>query len=137
MPAGEKPYVLAMPRFSAEDAKGLIASGGVFAISIDTAVFDGKQKTFQSAVLRRLDQFHQRDTRVIFVDIIAEEMKAHLRDDAIETQRALRKALRTHNKRWRRDTPDGEIADLLIEADAKAFAQVEFDAFLQYITVKK
>ena len=57
--------------------------------------------------------------------------------DAIETQRALRKALRTHNKRWRRDTPDGEIADLLIEADAKAFAQVEFDAFLQYITVKK
>ena len=112
---------------------GIIASGGVFAISIDTAVFDGKQKTFQNAILRRLDQFHQRDIRVIFVDIIAKEMKAHLRDDAIETQRALKKELRTHNKRWRRDIPDGEIADLLIEADAKAFARAEFDAFLQYI----
>lgn len=122
-----------MPQLSDDDIKGLIANSDVFAISIDTAIFDGKQKTFQNAVLRRLDQFHQRDVRVIFVDIIAEEMKAHLREDAIETQRALKKALRAHNKRWRRAAPNGEIADLLIDADAKAFAEAEFAAFRQHI----
>ena len=110
------------------------ANGDVFAISIDTAVFDGKQKTFRNAVLQRLDQFHQRDVRVVFVDIIAQEMKAHLRDDAIDTQRALKKALRAHNKRWRRDVPNGEAADLLIDTDATAFAQAEFDAFRQHVS---
>lgn len=122
-----------MPRLSDNDIKTLIADGGVFAISIYTAVFDGKQKTFQNAVLQRLDQFHQRDIRVVFVDVIAREMKAHLYDDAIETQRALKKALRTHNNRWRREAPEGEIADLLIDADAKTFAQAEFEVFLEHV----
>lgn len=122
-----------MPQLFDDDIKSLIANGDVFAISIGTAVFDGKQKTFHNAVLQRLDQFHQRDVRVVFVDIIAQEMKAHLRDDAIETQRALKKALRAHNKRWRRDAPNGEVADLLIDADATAFAQAEFGAFRQHV----
>lgn len=122
-----------MPQFSDDDIKNLIADGDVFAISIDTAVFDGKQKTFHNAVLQRLDQFHQRDVRVVFVDIIAQEMKSHLRDDAIEAQRALKKALRSHNKRWRRETSSSEAADLLINADATDFAQAEFDAFRQHV----
>ncbi len=122
-----------MPRLSDEDIKSLITNDEVFAISIDTAVFDGKQKTFQNSVLQRLDQFHQRDVRVVFVDIIAEEMKAHLRDDAIETQRALKKALRAHNKRWRREAPNGEAADLMIDADATAFSEAEFEGFRQHV----
>ena len=133
MPTGEKLYGRSMPQFSDYDIKNLIADGDVFAISIDTAVFDGKQKTFHNAVLQRLDQFHQRDVRVVFVDIIAQEMKSHLRDDAIEAQRALKKALRSHNKRWRRETSSSEAADLLINADATDFAQAEFDAFRQHV----
>lgn len=122
-----------MPQLSDNEIKDLIANDEVFAISIDTAVFDGKQKTFRNAVLQRLDQFHKRDVRVIFVDIIVEEMQAHLRDEARETQRALKKALRSHNKRWRLDIPHSGTAGLLLDADAKAFAQAEFHAFMQHV----
>ncbi|WP_372097752.1 PIN domain-containing protein [Tistrella mobilis] len=122
-----------MPHLSDDEIKTLIAEGGVFAISIDTAVFDGKQKTFQNAVLRRLDQFHVRDISVIIVDVVAEEMKSHLRDEAADTQRALKKALRAHTNRWGRETTEGEEAGLLLDSKAADFAQAEFDAFLAHI----
>ncbi len=122
-----------MPRLSDDQIKTLIAEGGVFAISIDTAVFDGKLKSFQNAVLRRLDQFQERDIHFVIVDVIAEEMKAHLRDEAVETQRALKKALRAHSNRWRREAPEGEGAALLIDADAAKFAQAEIDEFLAHV----
>lgn len=122
-----------MPQLPDDEIKTLIAGNGVFAISIDTAIFDGKQKTFQNAVLQRLDQFYPRDIRVVFVDVIAEEMKAHLRNDAIETQRALKKALRTHNIRWQREIPDGETAALMITADAEKFAQAQITTFLEHV----
>lgn len=123
-----------MPVLSEDDIKAAIADGKVFAISIDTAVFDGKQKTFSNAVLQKLDQFHARDIRVVFADVVVKEMIAHLRDDALETQRALRKALRAHSNRWKRDAPEGEGASLLLYADAATFAQAEFDAFLKHVS---
>lgn len=122
-----------MPRLSDDQIKTLIAEGGLFAISIDTAAFDGKRKSFQNAVLRRLDQFQERDIQVVIVDVIAGEMKAHLRDEAVETQRALKKALRAHTNRWRREAPEGEEAALLIDADAAKFAQAELDEFLAHV----
>lgn len=122
-----------MPKLSNDDIKELINEGRVFALAIDTAVFDGKRKTFQNVVLQRLDQFHRRDINVVIVDVIAEEMKAHLRDEAGETQRALKKALRAHGKRWRRETPDGEETGLLLDADAADFAQTEFEGFLEQV----
>lgn len=122
-----------MPELTDDQIKAHIADGRVFALSIDTAVFDGKRKTFQNAVLRRLDQFHRRDISVVIVDVIAEEMKAHLRNEAVETQRALKKALRTHTNRWRRTTPEGEETSLLLDANAVSFAQAELDGFLEHV----
>ena len=122
-----------MPTLSRDQVKAAIADGEVFAISIDTAVFDAKQKTFQNAVLLRLDQFHQRDVRVVIADVVANEMKTHLRDDALQTQKALKKALRSHNWRWKRNEVEGEQEDLLINADADALAEVEFDSFLAHV----
>lgn len=122
-----------MPELTDDQIRTLIADGDIFAVSIDTAVFDAKQKTFQNAVLRRLDQFHQRDIRIVIADVIAEEMKAHLRDDALETQRALKKALRAQTNRWRREKPEGEETALLIDADATSFAEAEFDAFIALV----
>lgn len=122
-----------MPQLTNDEIKTWIAEDRVSAISIDTAIFDGKQKAFQNAVLRRLDQFHERDISVVFVDIIAEEMKAHLRDEAVETQRALQKALRAHTKRWKRERSEEEEADLLLGANADDFASSEFDEFLEHV----
>ncbi len=122
-----------MPKLSTDEIKAWIAAGRVFAISIDTAVFDGKQKTFQNAALRSLSQFQERDVSVVFVDIIAEEMKAHLRDAAAETQRVLKKALRAHSIRWRRKPLEGEETSLLLAATADDFAQAEFNEFFKFV----
>ena len=130
---GDCRYIPPMPKLNDAQITALIADGGVFAISIDTAVFDAKQKTFHNAVLRRLDQFHARDIGVIIADVVAEEIKAHLRDEAIETQRALKKALRAHTIRWGRKTSEGEEGALLINADAANFADAEFHAFLEHV----
>ena len=126
-------YNVVMPTLSNDQVKAAIADGDVFAISIDTAVFDAKQKNFQDAVLLCLDQFHQRGVRVVIADVVANEMKTHLRDDALETQKALKKALRSHNWRWKRKEVEGEQEDLLIKADADTLARVEFDAFLENV----
>lgn len=131
---GQYRYSPTMPNLNDDQITALIANGDVFAISIDTAVFDAKQKTFHNAVLRRLDQFHARDILVIIADVVAEEMKAHLQDEASETQRALKKALRAHTIRWRREPSEGEQGALLIDADAAGFADTEFDAFLQHVS---
>lgn len=122
-----------MPTLTDDELKKAIADGKVFAISIDTSVFDAKQKTFSNTVLQRLDQFYERDVRVVFSDVVAREIVAHLRDDASETQRALKKALRSHTLRWNRERADKEDEDLLLQADPAAFAQLEFDAFLKHV----
>ena len=122
-----------MPTLSDDQVKAAIADGDVFAISIDTTVFDAKQNNFQNAVLLCLDQFHQRDIRVVIADVIANEMKTHLRDEALTTQKELKKALRSHNLRWKRNGVEGEQEELLINADANALAEVEFDTFLAHV----
>ena len=122
-----------MPNLSQDQIRAAITDGAVIAISIDTAVFDAKQKMFRNAVLRRLDQFHTRDVRVVITDVVAKEITAHLRDDALETQRALKKALRSHTIRWKREELKGEQDSLLISSDAVAFAEAEFDSFLGHV----
>lgn len=129
-----------MPTLSTDELKAAIAAGEIHAVSIDTVVFDAKGKTFHHPVLRRLDQFKQSDVEVVIADVIAHEMKAHLREAATETQRALKEAqqafkeaLRAHNKRWRLEESDEEGADLLIGADSAAFAESEFSEFLNNV----
>ena len=122
-----------MPTLSEDELKVAITAGDLFAVSIDTVVFDAKGKTFDQPVLRRLDQFKRRDVEIVIADVIAREMKAHLREAAAETQRALKRALRSHNGLWRRKKSEKESADLLIDADSAAFAESEFSTFLDNV----
>lgn len=122
-----------MPNLTPDQIKVRIAEGSIFAISIDTEVFDGLPGKFDNAVLRRLDQFNARDTRVVFSEVVASEIKRHVASAAKETQRELKKALRQHTLRWklniRRDAGD----PFAVEADADAFATAQFDAFLESV----
>ena len=124
---------LIMPSLSNDEIKEAIADGTVFAISVDTAIFDAKQKTFQNPTLRRLDQLTARGVRIVLTDVVANEMKTHLCHEAKETQRKLKKALRSHNIRWNREVGDEEQDYFLINADAKAFAAGELEAFLAHV----
>ena len=122
-----------MPKLSHDVLKAEIAEGKVFAISIDTAIFYAKLMRFQDTLLQRLDQFHQRDIRVVIADVVADEIKDHLRRDAVKTQAELRKALRAHNNRWRRAPAKNEASALQIDSDASSFAQDKFDEFLRHV----
>lgn len=124
-------YIKGMPHLSHEQIKAEIANGNVFAISIDTAIFDAKQKAFGNPILRRLDQFHSRNVQLVIVDVIASEMRAHLCEAALETQRALKKALRSHSVRWRREESAQVTEELLINSDASVFANREFEEFVE------
>ncbi len=122
-----------MPNLSRNDIKARIADGSIFAISIDTAIFDGLQGQFDNAVLKRLNQFHVRDVRVVFSEIVAREIKRHVALAAKETQRALNKALRRHTNRWKLPAPDDAGDPLAIKADADVLAAAQFDGFLETV----
>lgn len=122
-----------MPDLSRDEIKAQIADGSIFAISIDTAVFDGLQGRFDNAVLKRLDQFHARDVRVILSEIVAREIKRHVALAAKETQRALSKALRRHMNRWKLPALDDGGDPLAIKADANLLAEAQFERFLEAV----
>lgn len=122
-----------MPTLTTDELKAKIAAGEIGAFTIDTVVFDAKQKTFRNAVLRKLDQFHGRGIDVVIADVVANEMKAHLAADAADTQRELNKALRKHTIRWARTAGANEAADLKLDADPAQLAASEFDEFLSLV----
>ena len=123
-----------MPTLSTEDIRAAIATGDVCAVSIDTTVFDASGKDFRNAIMRRLDQVQARGVRVVITDVVAREMRSHLREAALGTQAKLRTALDKHNERWRRVPGAKERSDLLLDADVVAFGKAEFDAFVEQVS---
>ena len=120
-----------MPTLSSNQLQREIAEGGIFAISIDTDVFDAKGRNFENAALRSLRQFKKSNVCFVLSDIVAREMKAHFQKEAEETRRALGSALRKHNIRWRREKSEKEHTDLQIDANPVMFAETEFDRFVE------
>jgi hypothetical protein len=122
-----------MPNLSPDDIKARIADGSIFAISIDTAIFDGLQGQFDNAVLKRLDQFRANDVRVVFSEIVVREIKRHVALAAKETQRALKSALRQHVNRWKLPSPNDAGDPLAIKADTDDLASAQFNRFLETV----
>lgn len=110
-----------------------IGAGRIGAVTIDTTVFDSKSKNFRQPDFRAISQFRQRGTPVVITDVIANEMKAHLEEEAEKSQRELRKALRSNNLRWHREQPADEAASLFLEKVAAEFARSEFEDFVAHV----
>lgn len=122
-----------MPIMDKEALLAAIASGKIGAISLDTTVFDSKQRNFRDPVLRSLSQFKGGPVRIIIVDVISNEMCAHLEEEAVKTQRALKTAVRKQKLRWHRDQPVDEESKLLLTASSKDFARAEFNDFARHV----
>ena len=120
-----------MPKLPKDQLERAIAIGDISAISIDTEVFIRKGKTFDHPVICSLTQFKDSDIDVVIADVVAREIEAHLREDAAKTQSDLKKALRDHNKRWRRENSENECANFLICADPIEFCEKELSGFKQ------
>ena len=122
-----------MPQLSPEQIREKIAEDAFYSISIDTNVFDGLNKNFENTVLKRLDQFHQRDIQIVLTEIVAAEMKSHLTDEAADSQRALKTAIRTHSIRWKLNAPPNIENILSISSDPALFASAQLDEFLKTV----
>lgn len=122
-----------MPTMIREEIVKALSDGRIRAMSLDTTVFDSKQKNFRQAELRAVSQFRVRGFPMVLPDVIASEMKAHLAHEASETQRELKKTLRAHNLRWHRDQPPNEATILFLDRDPTEYAQSEFDDFATHV----
>ena len=119
-----------MPTLSREQLIAAIGENRIAAVTLDTTVFDSKQKDFRRTDFRSIAQIRSRNTPIIITDVIASEMMSHLEVEAVDTQRALKTALRNLNLKWHRQSPGEEAANLFLDKNPAEFAQSEFDEFV-------
>ncbi|KAB2654780.1 hypothetical protein F9L00_23585 [Brucella anthropi] len=122
-----------MPEMTRQQVIEAISDGRIAAVTIDTTVFDSKQRDFRRTDFRSISQIRTRHTPILITDVIASEMMAHLEVEAADTQRALKTALRSNNLRWFRQSPAGEHTALFIDKDPAEFARSEFDDFVKVV----
>lgn len=124
-----------MPKLSDEELKAAVEDGRIGAITIDTSVFDQYGCNLRFQVLQRLDQFRGTGVTVLFSDVIAGEVKAHIAAQAEEAKEKLNIALGHYKKGWRLDFDVKEKVGTLINlaADPADFAASQFDEYVEAI----
>lgn len=123
-----------MPTHTEDEIKTKIANGSIFAISVDTAIFDRYGCNLKFASLRKLDQFKDKHIRVLLSEIVEGEVTSHIARDATETQRALKKALSVHAKRWRLTAEQSAApATFKIAAEPRTEAERQFGEFVDAV----
>lgn len=64
------------------------------ALSIDTSIFDQKGLRLESGILKTLEQFRGRPSRLVISEIVAREVHAHLKKKSAESRALVVKAIR-------------------------------------------
>ncbi len=123
-----------MPKLTAEEIKAKIADGSIFAISVDTAVFDKYGCNLDSAVLKKMDQFTAGPIRVLLSEIVINEVKSHIARDAEESQRKLKKAIKEQGTRWKRALDLAAVPDeFALSGDPTQAAESQITDYLAAI----
>jgi hypothetical protein len=102
-----------MPTMSENEIKANIADGTIFAVSVDTAVFDKYGCNLDFTVLNKLDQFKTYPIKVMLSEIVVNEIKTHIVRDAEECQRELHKAIKKQGNRWKTGVDIAKLPDAL------------------------
>jgi hypothetical protein len=120
-----------MPDLSEAEIKAKIGDGTIFALSIDTAVFDKYGCHLDSAVLNKLDQFKRSVTALLFSEVVVNEINNHIVRAAEDTQRELKKAIRQQGKRWKTEIDIGRLPPALaLLADPANAAEAQLNDYL-------
>lgn len=123
-----------MPEKTVDEIKAHIASGEIFGISIDTAIFDRFGCNLRYPTLRRLDQFKAAREHLFISEIVRNEIVTHIARNAEETQRALKRAVRKHCSRWQIEADhDALPANFRIDDDPAAAAAAQVDMYIEAI----
>ena len=102
-----------MPTMSEDEIKAKIADGTIFAVSVDTAVFDKYSCNLDFKVLNKLDQFKTGPIKVMLSEIVVNEIKNHIARDAEESQRELHKAIKNQDKRWKTGVAIAKLPNII------------------------
>lgn len=120
-----------MPTLTADEIKVRIAAGSILGISLDTSIFDRYGCNLNYASLRKLDQFQGGQIRVLISEIVSNEVQTHIRRDAAETQRELKKIIRAHQRRWALADQDVAVpATFKLQDNPEVTAQEQFAGFV-------
>ena len=105
------------------------------AVTVDTNVFDKFGCNLDMRALLALGPLaSQHDVRLVFSDIIAGEVKTHIRRAATDQAEKLRTALNHYRKAWRRTEAVGDLAPPIdLEADPTALAADKWDAYVDAV----
>ncbi|NYF33816.1 PIN domain-containing protein [Sphingopyxis sp. JAI108] len=123
-----------MPTWTEERLNSAIDEKEIGFITLDTNIFDQYGCNLDYSVFSGLDQFRDTHVSVVFSDIIAGEVQAHIAKDASEKAAALQIALNQYRKAWRRPEDGPALAPLVdLEQSSTDFAKGQWDAFIDAI----
>lgn len=109
-----------------------VVQGRFCAITVDTNIFDKFGCNLDMRALRALGPVAaQHHVKLVFSDIVAGEVQAHIRMDASEQAEKLRTALNQYRKAWRRTELVTDLAvPVDLDADPAVLAADEWELYL-------
>ena len=120
-------------KLNIEEIKNSVEQNKIKAISIDTSIFDQKQRGLEWGLLKRIRQF--KDTSVVFLlpEIVKRELESHLLKDAIESETSLNKTLKLMSTPWciTPETRENIIKLATGHVDAQSIVKSRLDVFLK------
>jgi hypothetical protein len=120
-------------KLSIDEIKAEVEQGAIKAISIDTSIFDQKQRGLEWGLLKRVQQFKGSSVVFLLSEIVHRELASHLLKDATESESALRKTLKSMSTAWHLST-DSRIEILEIATGQKSadeIAKSRLNSFLK------
>lgn len=100
-----------MPELTNAEIETGIGDGSVYALAIDTSVFDRFGCDLRHPKLRLLHQFSDSETELLLPEVVAREVLGHIAKKAADTQATARKAIAEYRRRWQREADEAPKFD--------------------------
>lgn len=119
-------------KLNIEEIKAEVKRKTIKAISIDTSIFDQKQRGLEWGLLKRLQQFKDSPISFLLPEIVHKELAAHLLKDATESMNVLVKTLKSMSTPWylSQDSRNQILEIATRQKSADAMAKSRVDSFL-------
>lgn len=127
-----------MPAMTEIELADAIAQRRFGALTLDTSIFDQFGCNLDYRALQALGPVAgQHAIRVVFSDVVAGEVQAHIQRDATEKAEKLSGALNQYRKAWRRPEKLSELAlPVDLDADPTELAHEEWEAFVDDLSAE-
>jgi len=123
-----------MPKKTEQELAQLVQNGGIAGFTLDTTEFHHLGYNFGSKILQALKQFTETDVKLLFSEVVLNEVHAHVRDDLRAKADQLRSALRQAGKAAALDLdPKQVMTDVGIPDDVGARSTELIDGYVKAV----